>query len=158
MPPRQATKTRERILRAADRLWGERGVHGVSLAEIAGEAAVTKPTVYYYFADKDALLTAVVTTVLEHHGAALRRAARGTNARERLIAALAYLVAARCNGPRLLREGGAGLTVDQTSQARGAFFRQFFSPVQQILDDGVRTGELRRVDTAFTTQALLNLV
>ena len=156
--PRSAVSTRERVLRAADRLWGEHGLRGVSLAAIAREASVTKPAVYYYFADKSALLTAVVTSVLEQHGAALRRAARGATARERLIGALGYLVSARCNGPRLLRDGGVALTVDQTSQARGAFFRQFFSPVQQILDDGVRSGELRRVDTAFTTQALLNLV
>src|SRR5439155_1195329 len=42
--------------------------------------------------------------------------------------------------------------------ARGAFFRHLFSPLQQILDDGVRSGELRQLDTAFATQALFNLV
>jgi hypothetical protein len=67
-------------------------------------------------------------------------------------------VSARCSGPRLLRDGGVALTVDQTSQARSAFFRHLFSPVQQILDEGVRSGELRQMDTAFATQALLNLV
>jgi len=39
------------VLQAADRLWGERGVRGASLEDIAREAAVTKPTVYYYFED-----------------------------------------------------------------------------------------------------------
>jgi len=48
--------------------------------------------------------------------------------------------------------------VDQTSQARSAFFRHFFSPLQQILDEGVRAGELRQLDTAFATQALFNLL
>ena len=50
------------------------------------------------------------------------------------------------------------LTLDQNSQARSAFFRHFFSPVQQLLDEGVRAGELRQMDTAFATQALFNLV
>ena len=134
-------------------------MRGASLEDIAREAQVTKPTVYYYFTDKSALFTAVVSSVLEEHGAGLRAAARrGARARERLVSALAFLVGARCSGPRLLRDGGVTLTVDQMSQARSAFFRHFFSPLQQILDDGVQSGELRQLDTAFATQALLNLL
>ena len=153
------SSTRERLIQAADRLWGERGVRGASLEDIAREAQVTKPTVYYYFTDKSALFTAVVSSVLEEHGAGLRAAARrGSRARERLVSALAFLVGARCSGPRLLLDGGVTLTVDQMSQARSAFFRHFFSPLQQILDDGVQSGELRQLDTAFATQALLNLL
>ncbi len=151
--------TRERVLQAADRLWGERGVRGASLEDIAREAAVTKPTVYYYFPDKSALFTAVVCSVLEEHGAGLKGVARrGGRARDRLAAALAFLIQARCTGPRLLRDGGIALTVDQTSQARSAFFRHFFSPLQQILDEGVGSGELRQIDTAFATQSLLNML
>ncbi|HEV8470401.1 MAG TPA: TetR/AcrR family transcriptional regulator [Candidatus Limnocylindria bacterium] len=157
--PENASSTRERVLKAADRLWSERGVRGASLDDIAREAAVTKPTVYYYFADKSALYTAVICSVLEEHGPGLRTAARrGARARDRLASALAYLVSARCSGPRLLRDGAVALSVDQTSQARSAFFRHFFSPVQQVLDEGVRTGELRQMDTAFATQVLFNLV
>src|SRR6266545_7418070 len=142
---RPAGSTRERVLQAADRLWGERGVRGASLDDIARAAAVTKPTVYYYFPDKSALFTAVVCSVLEEHGSGLKNAARrGSRARERLVSALAFLVGARCSGPRLLREGGIVLTVDQTSQARSAFFRHFFSPLQQILDEGVSHGALRQ--------------
>ena len=151
--------TRERVLQAADRLWGEKGVRGASLDDIAREAAVTKPTVYYYFTDKSALFTAVICSVLEEHGGPLKSAARrGGRSRDRLISALAYLIGARCSAPRLLRDGGVTLTVDQNSQARSAFFRHFFSPLQQILDDGVQAGELRQMDTAFAAQALLNLL
>ena len=153
------SSTRERVLQAADRLWGDRGVRGASLEDIAREAAVTKPTVYYYFPDKSALFTSVICSVLEQHGVGLKTAARrGGRARERLISALAFLIGARCSGPRLLRDGGVALTVDQTSQARSAFFRHFFAPLQQILDDGVSAGELRQMDTAFATQSLLNLL
>lgn len=160
-PRRRAAggSTRERVIQAADRLWGEKGVRGASLDDIARQASVTKPTVYYYFPGKSALFTAVVCSVLEEHGAGLKTAAhRRGRARERLVSALAFLIGARCSGPRLLRDGGMTLTVDQNSQARSAFFRHFFSPLQQILDDGVAAGELRQLDTAFATQALLNLL
>lgn len=157
--PDRKSSTRERILQAADRLWSERGVGGASLDDIARAASVTKPTLYYYFTDKSALFTEVVCSVLEEHGSGLRTASRnGSRARERLVAAVTFLVKARCSGPRLLRDGGVALTVDQTSQARSAVFRHFFSPVQQILDDGVRAGELRSLDTAFATQELFNLI
>ncbi len=156
---RRDGSTRERVLQAADRLWGDRGVRGASLEDIAREAAVTKPTVYYYFPDKSSLFTAVVCSVLEEHGAGLRAASRsGSRSRDRLVSALAYLVSARCSGPRLLRDGGVTLTVDQTSQARSAFFRHFFAPLQQIFDEGIRSGELRQIDSAFATQSLLNLL
>lgn len=140
-------------------MWSERGVRGASLDDIARAAAVTKPSVYYYFRDKSALFTEVVCSVVDEHGSGLRAAARhGEDARERLVAAVAYLIRARCSGPRLLREGGVTLTVDQTSQARSAVFRHFFSPLQQILDEGIRSGEVRGLDTAFATQALFNLI
>lgn len=151
--------TRERLLQSADRLWSERGVHGASLEDIAREAAVTKPTLYYYFADKSVLFTEMVCSVLEQHGGGLRTASRAaSSARDRLVAAVAYLIRARCSGPRLLREGGVALTIDQLSQTRSAVFRHFFSPLQIVLEDGVRSGELRAMDTAFITQALLNLI
>ncbi len=157
--PARKSSTRERMLQAADRLWSERGVRGASLNDIARAAAVTKPSIYYYFPDKSALFTEVVCSALEEHGNGLRGAARnGARARDRLVAAVAYLVKARCSGPRLLRDGGVALTVDQTSQARSAVFRHFFSPLQQILDEGIRAGELRPLDTAFVTQALFNLI
>src|SRR5260221_6468471 len=162
MPPKrraERSSTRERVIQAADRLWGLNGARGASLDDIAREASVTKPTVYYYFTDKSALFTAVICSVLNEHAAGLKTAAhRSGRARDRLISALAFLVSARCSGPRLLRDGGITLTVDQTSQARSAFFRHFFSPLQQSLDDAVQAGGRRQLDTAFATQALLNLL
>lgn len=156
---RTASSTRERLIQAADRLWGERGVGGVSLDDIARDAAVTKPTLYYYFSDKSGLFTEVVCSVLEQHGGGLRTASRAARStRQRLVASAAYLIGARCSGPRLMREGGVTLTIDQLSQTRSAFFRHFYAPLQQILDDGVRSGDLRPVDTAFAAQALLNLI
>ncbi len=120
---------------------------------------MTKPTLYYYFADKSVLFTEMVCSVLEQHGGGLRTASRAaSSARDRLVAAVAYLIRARCSGPRLLREGGVALTIDQLSQTRSAVFRHFFSPLQIVLEDGVRSGELRAMDTAFITQALLNLI
>jgi TetR/AcrR family transcriptional regulator len=48
-------KARQDLLAAATRLFAERGYAGVSIADIAAEARVAKPSVLYHFADKDSL-------------------------------------------------------------------------------------------------------
>lgn len=47
--------TKVRILLAAARLFANRGYAGTSVREIVAMAGVTKPTLYYYFKNKDDL-------------------------------------------------------------------------------------------------------
>src|SRR5256885_777355 len=58
--PRDADKTRKRILDAAYGQFRRRGYSRVSMDEIARATKVTKRTLYYHFESKDALLTAVL--------------------------------------------------------------------------------------------------
>src|SRR5215510_15263103 len=58
--PRDADRTRRRILDAAYAQFRRRGYSRVSMDEIASAARLTKRTLYYHFASKDALLTAVL--------------------------------------------------------------------------------------------------
>lgn len=52
---------REAIIAAATQRFAEHGFEGTSVAAIAADASITKNTVYWYFADKDALLLAVLS-------------------------------------------------------------------------------------------------
>ena len=51
-----ATSTRDEILRAARRLFGERGYHGATMRAIAAEAGVDAALVVHFFGSKAALL------------------------------------------------------------------------------------------------------
>ncbi len=51
---------REQILHAAIKLYSRRGIHSVSMNEIAAQVGITKPALYYYFSGKEALVEAVV--------------------------------------------------------------------------------------------------
>jgi AcrR family transcriptional regulator len=51
---------RERLLEAAARCVARDGLAGLSMAAVAGEAGVSRPTVYRYFADRRALLEATL--------------------------------------------------------------------------------------------------
>ena len=51
-----------KIMEAAISLFAEKGFYATSVREIVGRAGVTKPTLYYYFANKDALGQAILET------------------------------------------------------------------------------------------------
>ncbi|TMV88621.1 TetR/AcrR family transcriptional regulator [Thioclava sp. BHET1] len=72
-------QTREKILNAAETLFGERGFEGVSLRDITGEASVTLALASYHFGSKENLFEEVVA----------RRAADLSKERLARLAALA---------------------------------------------------------------------
>ena len=55
---RSAIPTRERIISAANTLFYNDGIRGVSVAAVAAKAGVTKRTLYYHFKSKDDLVAA----------------------------------------------------------------------------------------------------
>jgi AcrR family transcriptional regulator len=87
----QAEETRERVLTAAARLFGERGFESATIAAIAAEAGVSPETVYAGFRNKRTLLGELIRTavrggeaspVLEQPGP--RAVAAATDQREQL--------------------------------------------------------------------------
>ncbi|MEW8977883.1 MAG: TetR/AcrR family transcriptional regulator [Symbiobacterium sp.] len=52
----RADETRQAILQAAGRLFGQRGYESVTMREIAREAGCSHTAIYLYFKDKEALL------------------------------------------------------------------------------------------------------
>src|SRR3984957_15024382 len=76
---------REAVIRAAARAFNARGYHNTSIDEIAAALNVTKPTIYYYVANKEQLLLECILTGLERVLAPFRRPrAAGVSAREQL--------------------------------------------------------------------------
>lgn len=57
----RARQTRNRLYRAADRLFTARGVDEVSIDDVVAEAGVSKGTFYVHFPSKDALVAALVS-------------------------------------------------------------------------------------------------
>ncbi len=59
----EAVETRNQILDAAERVFGERGVSRTSLADIATAASVTRGAIYWHFKDKADLFCEMVARV-----------------------------------------------------------------------------------------------
>ncbi|WP_280221518.1 TetR/AcrR family transcriptional regulator [Nocardia neocaledoniensis] len=62
--PRDREEKRAEIVAAARRLFTEQGYDAVPVSRIAQDAGVVSNTLYWYFRDKDAVLTAVLEDVL----------------------------------------------------------------------------------------------
>ena len=77
-PVSKSARTRERILDAAAHVLSERGYAGLRLSDVAEEAGVQAPAIYYYFDSRDGLVEEVMWAGLAH-------------LRERLTAVLAAL-------------------------------------------------------------------
>lgn len=56
---------RTRILEVAEKLFAQKGVQKTSLSDIAGEAGISKGTLYYYYRSKDGLIYDLVDSTFD---------------------------------------------------------------------------------------------
>lgn len=71
---RDAERSRETILRAAEKLFAERGFDGASLSQIATAAGLSRGAPSYFFGSKEQLYRAVLEQVFKDREEATRRA------------------------------------------------------------------------------------
>ncbi len=62
----EESNARERILKAAEKIFAEKGFDGSRVDGIAKEAGVNKALIYYYFKSKDEILEALLANFIEN--------------------------------------------------------------------------------------------
>jgi AcrR family transcriptional regulator len=65
MAYRKSGESRERILKAAGRLFEERGYYETGMGDIAEEAGMGRASVYYHFSDKEAIARALFDSIAD---------------------------------------------------------------------------------------------
>ena len=153
--------TRGRILAEAERLFAVNGYDGVSMREIAEASSVTKANIYYYFKDKESLYLEVLQTDMAALVAALDEAGSGGGTCRERITRLARtywdLMRAKNSLIRLTLRQFGGLE----RELRGLVVRyqdELLRPIVSVLDDGVRTGELRPLNARLAAAVFLGMV
>src|SRR4051812_42191228 len=77
----KAKRTKQRLLRAAERVFGASGFDRASIAEITSGAGVSQGTFYCYFVDKKAVFVALIDELGRELRAALGAATSGLASR-----------------------------------------------------------------------------
>lgn len=131
---------RRRIVEAAERVFSRAGYAAASMDDIAVEAAVGKPTLYRYFASKDALFLAVFEEALDDLDQRIVRVASASGApAERLRAIVAALVPFFRQQFATWRDLGAG-GVD-VEQSRRRLLRARRNAIEAQIADVITAGE-----------------
>lgn len=167
--PARRVRTRDRdskrvaVIRAAARAFSAHGYHNTSIDMIARALNVTKPTVYYYVANKEQLLFECFRAGLERIRIAMSRAGRlPVPAGERLqlvISNYAQAIASEYGWCMVRAED------QDLSPAMGAQIKALKSEIDQgirrLLREGMRDGSIQRCDpkmTAFAIAGALNWI
>lgn len=161
--PRRSA-TRQRLYQAAVTLFAEQGLSATTVEQIAERAGVAKGTVYYNFASKTELFEALLRDGVEPLTVALRRSAASApgggalGALEEMAGAGLAFVAQHPDFVRLL-------VAEQWRGGRPwhptliAVRRQVAGVVEEVLEDGVKSGELPAdLDVELTSGALVGMV
>ncbi len=149
---------REELTRIAARLFAERGYQGTSLADLAGELGVQKPSLYHHIASKEDLLWEVANDGAEAFHAALDAVPADAPAMERIRLALrAHLgvVAAQLDVATVFVREWRYLEGERRERFV-AERRRYEERVRDLFRDGVDGSELR-TDLDISTAALLFL-
>ena len=152
--------TVQRILRAAEESFAERGLAGARIGAIARAARVNKALLYYYFSSKEELhrftLNALFHQLREHSRAALHLPASPRQRLLRFINGYFDFVVAHPNYPRLF---GRELMSDEPRLVGLA--QEHLRPLQRrltaVIRAGIAKGEFRRVDPRHAIFSLVGM-
>ncbi|MDE1570181.1 TetR/AcrR family transcriptional regulator [Aquabacter sp. P-9] len=158
---RDREEKRFAVMRAATRLFNERGFHATSLDDVAARLGVTKPTIYHYLGNKDQVLLECVTFGLDQvlEAAERSRAASG-NGLARLQAFLRRFAEINMDdfGRCVIRTGDEVLSPESAKTFR-ALKGQIDRAMRALVAEGIADGSIAPGDPrmiAFTLAGALN--
>lgn len=156
------------MIRCAIDVIAELGLPRASLAEIAKRAGVSKSAVLYHFADRDELITEVLTAVLSAGASYIgeRLPGDGTPADElrAYVAANVRYIAEHRDDVRVLTSIAMNFTTDDGDsklQHDASVYGVALAPLQDILTRGQAAGQFTDFDTrtmAMTIRAAIDAI
>jgi TetR/AcrR family transcriptional regulator len=158
----RADQTRARILDAAVRQFSENGLAGARTEQIAEEAGVNKALLYYYFSSKQALYDAALGSVAEGvRATSMAVLEADASAGERfLMSALNHFDRIHTNPgfQSLMQQEMVRLhrgEANALSSLVEKIFRPLMEKMQQVIEEGIASGELIPADPAQIRYAAL---
>jgi AcrR family transcriptional regulator len=154
---------RDAVIRAAARAFNAHGYYNTSIDDIAAALNVTKPTIYYYVANKEQLLLECILTGLERVLEPFRLPRRpDATAREQLNDMIRHYAQAIASeyGWCMVRAEDLGLGPESIAHIK-KLKSEIDHGIRRLLEDGVRDGSIKIDDckmTAFALAGALNWI
>jgi AcrR family transcriptional regulator len=146
----------ERILEEGWQLFQQKGYRGVTVDELCLRCGITKPTLYYYFQDKENLFVQVLQYRLRgfHH-----EVERPGSLVDRLgYVAANILESFQTEYSTLLRDREHLKKSESLNQVRDSFRGELFGPLFSLMQAGVDQGQLRPENPEVLTLIFLGIV
>lgn len=154
---KQSQKKYDRLLDKAQELFLKYGYKNVSVDQIASEAGISKMTVYKHFPSKEDLFIAAIIKYSDYHMDIVRK---------KLDEQYHTIDKLKCLNVYAI-EANKGIQADFYKEV---FDRPYvleklveykrnasYSLWKEILEDGVKKGDIRNVDTEFVAQLMMNM-
>jgi len=152
--PRQADNTlkintAQHIRQEARALFAERGFSSVSINDVVAAAQVSKPTLYYYYPDKEALYSAVLTDIIEKAGEYfMATLEKPLSLREKLMTLTeGFFEYAPASLPCLMRDVSQHLNEASAKKILQYYHNSIYAPFEILFQEGIDRNELRSVQS-----------
>lgn len=160
---RRGIQSRAALLKAARKLFSERGFEGTSVGEIADDAGLRKASVFHYFATKDDIynevMTQIFTELAEAVGKTVIRPGTYTERLDSLSDAITYYFSQHPTAAKLLlrlvlegSKNSPSLSPERLNTALA-----ILQAAQAFLDDGIKSNEFRNLDTRHLLLSIVGL-
>jgi len=154
--------TREALLAAARRVFANRGFEGTSIREIAEAAKVNKAMIYYHFKDKVDLYRAVLSSSFTE----LQKIweddifESSASAREKLQTYIEGFIRFEQGNEELRRIFSTDFTGfgENVKWTADNYFAENYSRLAAIIEDGARSGEIKKVKTQLAIITLIGMI
>jgi TetR/AcrR family transcriptional regulator len=155
-------EVRERLLSGATGLFAAKGYAATTVREIVERAGVTKPVLYYYFRSKEGIYLDLMREPFGKFAALVEETLlEAGSAKERLfrLCLMAYdIFIENLDTARVMYSIYYGPPQGAPFIDFDAYHRQFQEAVLQVLREGIRNGEFRRVDLHDAMWAVVGAV
>ncbi len=164
--PKKTRETRrKKILQTALEILPQRGFDGITIESIADALGYTKPAIYYYFKNKDALLTSLVSEYLQDAYQAISRITDGDGSpKERLIHIICFYVDRNREQRGYFaidhHVGGFMKKMPDTAEANELrkLSTKIPSRIINLINEGIEAGEFRNEDPAVLGSLIFSLL
>lgn len=149
-----------RILDEGWRLFQQKGYRGVTVDELCLRCGLSKPTLYYYFGDKENLFVQVLRHRLSGFREVIEQPGTLAERLERVIVTI--LDSFATDYTSLLRDREHLKRPENLDAVRSAFRGELFGPLAMLMQEGMAGGELQADDpntlTLFFLGAINNFI